>query len=86
MIRECILYFNASANMFIRDLMKKYRQVNQSRKTKMQVKWIYEEDDLGMKDVRLEFEDLFDDLNFTRVFSDNDTAMKWVLEMKESQA
>ena len=66
--------------------MKKYRQVNQSRNTKVQIKWIYEEEDLGMEDAGLEFKDLFDDLNFTRVFSDNGTAMKWILEIKESQA
>ena len=57
-------YFNTSTTLFLRDLMKKYRQANQSGNTKVQIKWIYEEDDLDMEDAGLEFKDLFDDLNF----------------------
>jgi len=57
-------YFNTSTTLFLRDLMKKYRQANQSGNTKVQIKWIYEEDDLDMEDAGLEFKDLFGDLNF----------------------
>ena len=51
-------------HLFLRDLMKKYRKANQSGNTRVQIKWIYEEDDLDMEDAGLEFKDLFDDLNF----------------------
>ena len=57
-------YFNTSTTLFLRDLMKKYRKANQSGNTRVQIKWIYEEDDLDMEDAGLEFKDLFDDLNF----------------------
>ena len=57
-------YFNTSTTLFLRDLMKKYRHANQLGNTRVQIKWIYEEDDLDMEDAGLEFKDLFDDLNF----------------------
>ena len=57
-------YFNTSTTLFLRDLMKKYRQANQIGNTNVKIKWIFEEDDLDMEDAGLEFKDLFDDIPF----------------------
>ena len=35
-------YFNTSTTLFLRDLMKKYRQANQIGNTNVKIKWIFE--------------------------------------------
>lgn len=57
-------YFNTSTTLFLRDLMKKYREAYHKGVTKVEIVWIYEEDDLDMEDAGLEFKDLFDDVPF----------------------
>ncbi|MFT7611627.1 MAG: hypothetical protein ACI9J3_000572 [Parvicellaceae bacterium] len=57
-------YFNTSTTLFLRDLMKKYREAHHAETTIVQIIWIYEEDDLDMEDAGLEFKDLFDDVPF----------------------
>lgn len=57
-------YFNTSTTLFLRDLMKKFREAHHAGISKVQIVWIYEEDDLDMEDAGLEFKDLFDDVPF----------------------
>ncbi len=57
-------YFNTSTTLFLRDLMKKFREAHHQKVTNVQIVWVYEEDDLDMEDAGLEFKDLFDDIPF----------------------
>lgn len=55
-------YFNTSTTLIIRNLIRKLRDI--SSKTKLNVKWYFENDDEDMEEAGGEFKMLFKDIDF----------------------